>query len=459
MKADVQLSDIEKVISFCLHPENEAFDVFSLPWVYQRLSWFSRFWGYCGAKKRAGWLEKHLFPILLEVSIPYLERFSAGNWLSSEESSLKNIFDYFSLRIDACRQKISPSLETFLLGPTPSFFQERGRMQSLGTTKQGYQWYRDETYSQYKNRLKQVCGAEQERGGSAVVDKEEKEVLKPERRDESFRQRSGERIEKFIGHFQELKEECVRCNYQLDKDLAKAFPLRKESGSPVHEIQEAKEDLLDLLLSIEDALSKLIESFAAMTDEYAHVLFEEADVLLKSFRATFRYIQNRSAENRVAIEEKQMSLNKEIQKIIQSIDRVRLLPVSSAFRVHQSRLIRMARDRIKTFRERLVRGPGPEVQFCFLEKDIFLLIELAQDFYAEGHEVCLMQERLTRYSRNIEKIIEKKGSTNALKNILNDIAELERTLEVSADRKKHFDKIVYALSRANIQIDEIKAEK
>jgi hypothetical protein len=449
MDSNVSLTELEKVISFCLHPEKEDVDVLSFPWVRDRLSWFSRASGYLWGKKSESWLGKHLFPILLEVSIPQLEMFSEGNWKVADETKLKSIFDYFSMRIEACRQKIPKPLEAFLLGPTPSFYQERSRIQALCSTKTSLQWYRDETFAQYKNRMN-TLNQQQKKETTLYHPVRKGEVEEAGFIPRALLPKSKERIEAFIGRFQKLKEECALCNYQLDKDIAKAFPLRNEFDFLVGGIQEVKDDLLGILLAIEDEISRLTESFVTMGEDEVYALFEEEEAFLKEVQAQFKGIQHRSEENRIDVEEKRAFLHKKLQQITRLVDKMQILPAASTFRNHQSRLVRMARDRIKKYKDALQKGPGPDMPLCSLEKDICLFIEMGKDFYDEGVEIESMKEQLIRFSKQLEKVIEKKGSTDILKGILSDVNILKKNLEVSADRKKHFENIVKALSDVDV---------
>lgn len=438
MVIEVPLAHIEAIIGAYTDQGEKPLVLY--PWVKERLSLFSRFVGFFGGVNRPSWREKYLTPILLEASIPHLQRFFKGNWRVNEEQRLKVIFDFFSARIDTCRNSLEPHLITFLMGPTPSFFQEKARAQAF--LKEGaIQWRRDETYSEYKKRLQSM----QEKGRpikealprTAGI-KEEALVFEP------LTKKTKEHLDKTLERLHSIREECIDTSFQLEKDFSKLFPLRYDFESLVTSLKQKQEALFTLILTLENEIAKFSEMHVIAEEERASLLLEDVDALLENLAAQGRRIKESLLESRSQTEEARSILYKQLQQITRAIDSVNLLPAESAFKEQQARIIRMARDKVKKFKESLSRGPGPGFPFAALEKDVELSIHLAKDFFKEGMEVMSMHEQLSSHIQQVENLVAKESGSKKAKllSLLADMKELQKTLEVSPDRQAYFDKVL-----------------
>ena len=437
MEREVPLADIEALISSYINPGKKPIDLASFPWVQERLSIFSRFLGFFGGKG-VSWQEKYLFPILAETSLPYLQQFKEGSWKVYQEAKLKALFDFFSSRIDACRKFLPPELITFLMGPTPSFFQEKARAQAH--CKGGIcQWRRDEAYLEYKNRLQGLLG-------QAKPLKAPKPKTYPEETVAPLTKKTKERLDKTLEQLHKIRDECVECSFQVERDFSKLFPLRFEFESLVIDLQERKEALFSLLLNIEGEIAKLTEMHVIAEEDQAFCLLEKENHLLQEFSSKAEGMKKGLVKCRSQAQEARTSLYRCMQDLIRMIDSVAVLPKTSSFWPHQERILRMAHEKVKKFKESLSGGPGPGFSFSILEIEVNHFIDLAKQFLEEGVGVDKMRDQLSSLSTQVEKLIEHVPSPKKkpLQKLLADIHSLHRTLEISSDRAAKFDQIIHA---------------
>ena len=445
MEKEVSLTDIETIIDS--YTKQKPYDLSSFPWLQDKLSFFSRILGFFSGTKSPFWQKRYVLPVIAVFSRPYLYRFYEGDWKAYEEMRLKGLFNFFSEHCFECQEAFSPELQIFLKGTPPSFLRERERLQVY--SREGV-WGRNETFSEYKKRLQGLFQLEhREKGGGERLIPQEKEEIIP------LSERTKGLLDSLLEKLQAFREKCLECVSQLEKEQAKVFPVRLEAERLVRDMDIHDEKLSRLIQETEREIARLSEMNSNPCEGQALALIDEGSLFLCNASGSLQNIRKELLDVRPRLDEVRSLLNKDLSDIVHSIDHVLLLPATSVFRPRQARIVRMARDKVKKFKESLTYGPGPGITLVSLEKEVHLLTQLADEFYEEGKDIEVTREKLSFFEEQLKKIIhqETDHKRHVLMALLEEIQTLQKTLEVAPDRKAHVHKIYNALAEVGISRD------
>jgi hypothetical protein len=254
-----------------------------------------------------------------------------------------------------------------------------------------------------------------------------------------------------------MRDEVAQLVSHVDRDLAKAFPIRQEAEGEIAEFQNVKEDLVTLLLEIDSALHRLPDHMSCrMSNTEACRSIKDGDKDLKAFQNYLSDLRSRGEKHVSALEDIRALTVKRLQIMTRALDHIPMLESTRPFRMQQARLVRMAREKVKCFRMSLSKGSGPEGLLRDLENEIFALEGLARAFYNEGAEIATMKEHLQGFEHRIQKMLTESipvssGLSLMLRKVLADVVEFKGSLEVVSDRKYRFENIVRDIYELGVQ--------
>lgn len=385
------------------------------------------------------WKVHYVKEVLKKEAIPFLERLENGVWRYSEEEGLRVVFMF----AQSLKEDFPEKFASLLKSSFPSFGGERAKAQATDASKTQGGWYRDETLAQYRSRMKLVPR-------SKTPPRPRKE--EPVSHVEKPRPKTTERLLRLVRDAETLKNEAVIVSGQVEQGYAKAFPLRYESPTIIEAIECMKSEIWTLISSIDVFYTRLPDPQTLgedVSDEALLDLVIEGEQVWKKLDLLVKGIQKDESDHQRTIEEVRARIQKKLQMLSRTVDQIPLLSSASTFRTHESRILRMAREKIKRFRTSLSKGPGPEMSFDCLEHEVTVLIELARDFYREGTEVETIRQQLIRMEHQIQSMLDDTmhvSRTAALQALLTEVSGLSKTLEASPDRKNHFERITTAVA-------------
>ncbi len=451
------LCELEQAIHVCTssasHGEIQTWQ--AMTWLWNQLSWSARFMTHFGASGFAWWKQRYIFPILCQESIPYLEKFLDGDWTYVEEESLRHVFHFWA-PYSAKNPGLFPQrISKFLSGPCPSFHTERDACQSRvagGGEGASYSWLADETFATYRSRMnalvrriprrrtadvKRVCPADKQQAGDQNT-----EAMK-------------EKAKKCIEAITSVRDQVEELSAMMDRDVAKAFPLRKEGEQMVADLQQCREEAFSLLFSVDALLMQFSEEISAcLPEQEGRTLIHDAEQSLTNLQKQLMMLRSRRDPVCSMIEEHRAAIGTHLQALSRLLDRVPILESAHPFRLHQTRIIRLARDKLKGFRGAISKGPGPEETLRQLECEIERAAELAKDFYDEGRDIVTSQERLHELERRIQKQLSAERHVvriTELRDLLSEVQNLRESLGVASDRKRRVDLIDQHIRELELQ--------
>ena len=343
-------------------------------------------------------------------------------------------------------QLFSREMVEFLLRPCPSFHTEREAFQSRLSWKAGHKgalWHKDETFAHYLDRLQSLV--HRSSPPPVLKAREAASPIEVKHPVDAIKEETKLRTKRNIEEMTVLRDEAEALSSCLNQQVTKAFPLRQEVSEAVFELKNAKEAALTLLLDIENALSGYCEVMApCSSDEQAQQYLCRAEQASAEFRRRLVDLRTREEEICSRIEEQRTALFKRLQDLSRALDRVPMLTSAHPFRVHQTRILRQARDRIKQFRIAITKGPGPEMPIDHLERDVETAGRLVKAFYDEGREIDVIKERLHQLEHRIhERLKEERhvSRTLVLQELLTEVVGLRTTLDIAADRNDRLRRI------------------
>jgi hypothetical protein len=427
----------------------------AMEWLWERLSRSARFVAHFGASGSSWWKERYIFPVLCQEGISYLQQFLFGDWTRAEEESLRHCFHFFAPYAAKNPSLFPQEISRFVSGMCPSFNTEREVFQSRFLGKGGAKscsWLRDETFARYRARMQSHV---RRLPSHRIPEKEESLSIEPQEPLDTFKDETREKAKKRLEEITAIREEIARLSSRIDQDLVKAFPIRKEAEQPVLELKNIKEEVFTFVVLIDGVLMRFSDAVAAcISNTDARRLISDVEKTLKRFRSDVSDLRIRSEQLCCSIEEMRNAIIRRLQSLTRVLDHVPMLETTNSFRVHQTRLVKMEREKLKRFRLALTRGPGPEMMLCQLEREIAVVVELAKAFYDEGTEISSMKERLYHFEQHLQQMLsEAQASLQAsyLRCLLGEVIEFKKTLEVASDRRLHFGNIVHALNELESQ--------
>jgi hypothetical protein len=417
----------------------------SIPWLWEKLPMTAKVLSFLGTSTTSWWRSRYVFPLLVEVSSPHLQRFKSGDWQKKEEESLTTIFHFFSSLPPGISSVFSSQILDFLKeGIAPSFQTQRQKTErKLASSQLGSAscaWFRDETFAQYCSRMHAISV----KPSRAKTPNEE--IAPMERVEEPVGTETRERGIRLLRSLEVFRDTTGKLLSSVKESTVRSFPLRLECCSAVLSLQELQEEIMTLLIAVEGTMTKVVEPGSGAEKEVLQI-FRSIEKAERNFSGTLSSIQSRAKSLFSQIESARSFVYHKLQHITSSLDHVPLLPASNTFRPHQSRLIRTARDLIKKFRLGLTRGPGPMIPLERLEKEVLALSDLAKAFHREGIEIEKIGKQLLHFEQELRAKLQISDSSS-LRALLADVEALRWTLEVSSDRRQEFDRIEKAFEEA-----------
>jgi hypothetical protein len=419
-------------------------------WLWRQLSWAARLTSHLGAIGSLWWKERYVFPVLCREGISHLRRFLSGEWGRSEEESLRYCFHFFAPYSKNNLKLFPEDISKFLSGVCPSFNTERELVQNrlLGKGEsRNCAWFRDETFARYKARMHSFYTREPLKH---VPERGESKKPEPQQPLETINEETKKNIKKYIEDIIVAREEAAALSATVDKDFVKAFPIRQEAEDLFAQIKKIKEEAFALLLSMDDFQMSFSEGAATiLSEKEAQGLIAEAKKTLHSVRSDAALLRRMAEQISIGIEHARNTLAKRIHTLTRILDHVPMLEPTNPFRMHQSRLVKIGREKLKRFRLSLTKGPGPEFFMQQLEHEIGDLADLARGFYDEGSEISSMREKLHGFEHQIQRMLDDETPshrTASLQELLAEVVELKKSLDVASDRELHFEHIVQSLN-------------
>jgi hypothetical protein len=384
--------------------------------------------GRMGMQEMQWWYRRYVLPLLSQAADLHLRRFLLGDFRETEERKLSALFSFFSREVLHSPTLFSQEITEFLLGEAPSFSKERKMVQSLlSEKKKGYgsfSWYKDEAFSQYQRRMHAL----QKRGTFVCEQAEKTEFVKVQ---DPLKPATKKRIKEFLTEVRKVKEK-IDSFYEASQEIcSKIFPFRFEIDETVSSIQEVESNAFDLMLTLDELSCWVAE--AVMDKESRHRL-KEAKGVIKKVLDSFDTLCSLEERLKKKGEEKRTSLQKCLQELSRKIDKIPSLSSSSSFKQQQAAILKKARSCVKEFRIALVKGPGPNISFEEMDKEIDRLLKAARDLYNEGVEIEKMKKELQILQQKVNK---KEGAEG----LLNHIEALLGALEITSNRKRAFAQI------------------
>jgi len=429
---DVRLQDIERAVRFFQRPASERSQQQqkSLQWLWKRLSWSARMLGCVGMKERTWWYRRYVLPILCQAADAHLRRFLLGDWREVEERRLLTLFSFFSKEVLRKPKLFSQEITRFLRGEAPSFAKERKTIQSLLSEKKkgfgSFSWYKDETFSQYQRRMHAL----QKRSERLVSQQSNKN--EPQQVQDPLTSATKARLKEALREIQDMKEKVQPFCDGVSSSFSKVFPLRAEVDEIVTSVQEIKEGAFDLVMTLDELAFWICE--ISTDKETSHRLGEVQDVL-KRVSLSLDELRSREKQLKKDGEHKRSSLQRKVQALSRTIDRVHVLPSGTLFREQQSFMIKMARGHLKAFKSALSKGPGPHVRFEEMEKEVSRLLEVARGLYNEGIEIDKVKKELVEIRKKATDALQSKNKKN-LKELLLHIETVLESLDVIGNREQ-----------------------
>ena len=421
----------------------------AMKWVWECLSWSARFVTHFGTSGSSWWKERYVFPVLCQEAIPFLQRFLCGNWTRGEEESLRHAFHFFAPHAVKHPSLFPEAVSCFLSRACPSFNTEREMAQARLSGKGGAKncsWLRDETFARYQARMQLLP---KRQPSTVAPEKEEIPALEPHELVDAVKEEAKEKAKKRFDEMTATQEEIARLSDSLDQEVRKAFPIRYEAEMSFAELTHLNEEVVSFLVLVDGALARFSDGIAAcLSDVQARRLIHDAEKALKGFRNDVSAFRTQADRIIAGIEEIRKALNVRLQSLTRVLDRVPMLESTNLFRVHQARLVKSGREKLKRFRLALTSGPGPEMMFSELDRQVGGIVELAKAFYDEGEEISSMRERLHHFEHQIQQMLKQtlpSSRASSLRDLLGEVIGLKRTLEIASDRKGHFEHIVRSL--------------
>ncbi len=423
---DIRLQDLERAARFFQKEASERSieERKRLQWLWEKLPWSGRMLGHMGIQESAWWYRRYVLPLLSQAADVHLRRFLLGDFREIEESMLSLVFSFFSREVLHSPNLFSQELTEFLLGEAPSFFKERKMVQSLlSGKKEGYgsfSWYKDELFSQYQRRMHAL----HKRGTFVCEQAEKSEVLEIQ---DPLKPATKRRVKEFLNEIREVKEK-IESFYEASREsCSKIFPLRFEIDRTVSSIQEVESHLFDLMLTLDELSYWVVE---VVMDKESRRRLKEAKSVIKGVIDSFDTLCSWEDKLKKGGQEEREQLQKSLQELSRKIDKIPSLASSSAFKQQQASILKKARSRVKEFRIALSKGPGPNMSFEEMAKEIGRLLEVAHELYDEGFEI----ERMRKELQTLREKVDSEG-------LLNQIEALLGSLEVTSNRKREFAKI------------------
>lgn len=413
-------------------------------WIYNNLPWTIRVLARCHIAKN-WWKEKYVLPILQEAATPHLERYAQGLWRQFEEEKLKTLFFFFQPK----KNSFSQALCSFLSSSPPSFVTEKNYFQQQAPKTYGtLNWYRDETFSHYKDRISTLLRRQPVSGSQP----QKKEV--PEPPTDLVKPYTQKAAVILVEELLSLRQNIIELCENLKQELASAFPLRMEIEETITSLTVISEKAWSLLTQVDKLLSTIPEHGSlGMTESSLRETIHLTNAVKKEIHNSFNELKSLMQRLQPQIQTARSYLLQQLHLLSRSIDKTLLLPACSQLRPQETRLLKVAREKVKRFRTCLSKGPGPQICLRTLQDEISVLLELASSFYEEGRAIESMREQIRRLqtqvnaARSTETNVEK---AKRLQGLSAEIAHLLDTLDITADRKHRFDKIVHALSEVNL---------
>ena len=418
----------------------------SMGWLWGQLSLVAKIASRVGVSGTEWWKERYILPLLLAAAMPHLQRYEAGEWTRTEEESLRHCFLLFAPYVSKGPSFFSPALARFLSDTPPSFIAERDGMLSRLVGGKNTFWARGETFAHYQTRLRSLMKRSPMPLRPVVEEERVPHVVA-----EPVTEATREKLRKLLAELTQVKEEVARLSDQIDHDVAHAFPFRLEAGDLLTDVQKSKEETTSILLYIDDALLYLSDHLVGgVSNSQLSRLIQEEERALADYRPAIAALARMEKAHSASIEEIRATSTHRLHQLTRRLDHVPMLGPTHPFRSHQVQLLKTAREKLKRFRSALVKGPGPEISFFQLEQEMGKLEKLALAFYEEGKEIAFMRERLHRFADQIQALLSHTGSSASdrvewLQKLLAEVTDLQGNLEVSADRKRAFDRIAHEM--------------
>ncbi|MGR3951603.1 MAG: hypothetical protein QRY74_01590 [Chlamydia sp.] len=458
------------------------------PWLYNRFSLIEKMYGSIGFFRFQTVRERTLVPHILLSALPYIERYQAGNWRRQDEERLHEVvrFAVEIIRDESQYKKkflslVAPELRLFLVqgGSLNSFASEKEKtLQRLCEVEVNENpknrlrsaWSRYETFSQYISRMKNlILEIESQEAHKEVQErscrlayravelpaKKTKSAVFNDTQLESLHSSYIQKLRLLESGLNELVQKGSSTQEFIRKELKKsAIRFRLEPFSILQETLNLEEDTLSFLIQVERFLALIAEymgrrysSVDAIEEAFDMIHILEKNLVSLPSQEVDLLHQARDLQQKV--ESATKKIDEKLHTFFKMFDSQPLLPIGSILRAQQLKMMKMAREKLKQYRLLAM----PTVAFHELEQHISSIYNMVIAFYSEGIEIENSRKQFKKLIVDATAVeIEKRDSSYKnfeLQRVLEEAIQIEKNLEMIADRKEQFQKVSAELIAAS----------
>lgn len=403
-------------------------------WLYQQLGCIARSLTYFGVMHSAWWRRSFVLPILCREANLVLQAFLEGAWTKAEEPVLGVIFDFCAREIHSAPDLFDIKIRAFLLTKKPSFSQVRDEaLLELVSTEEGrdFAWKSAETYKDYSRRLsvfafKASPGLKGQQPVLAQV------PLEPIREESIHRWKNLlQQIPELMGMVVDLEKEIVAL-------LKVAKAVRRQEWDLCSRLMSMKKSAEEMLSALEAHFPSLELVRSQLSGPYFAKVCVLESVLLARIRQNCGVMHDELFIEKERIFRIKEEFSQLVRQLTKCLDSVPVVLVKNAFKAHQLRVLKEAREILKEYRQSFVKGVDIGLNFDEGRQKIMNLAALAGRFYDEGMQIEALQKRFEVLQNRLEALPGKGGLKQKLRNLFE---EYEKNFEFSCQRGEELDHI------------------